>query len=389
MKESNPRMSRRLLLFLLPLLFLSQLYAAIEARYIPESNITFEVKPGPWTHPSVIGAKLGTLTITSSTGEIHNPGIVHVNEIPGTIYIRGLARTWSGGTPVLSDIQFWIMTLTYINGGGNPIVQAMYSGRWPLISWSNHTIYASSITVEFYLVNTNNLGFGERAASNFTADLFELNTPYLLPAGFNPYFSVAVGLSTSHNVGWYADGNGNVNPNLAVYVPVDGVAGADSTPLFGPGSFTNPDNPNVPGFLYGDLPDPPVFLLYFQYPSVSFTVDQAIGSRRVTINQANLVVQNGEEGKTYSLDLKFKDNSNKEGFMLLPPFYPAYGLAYDLYFDGRRVREDVPITWEGITPSNLNNTKELQIGGINETVAMSLLEGTYSGTITVTITNQY
>lgn len=380
-------MRRRIILTVVILILQLHVFAAVTAIYVPESYVTLKIKPGPWTSDTVLGAKLGTFIITSTTGQIYNPSLVNIGEVSNGVYITGLMQDYDNGPYNIRTNKFYIVSVAYPYGmGGEPIVQTLYTERWPVISWDLSTVNQSTLYVEMYIVNLNENNY-HASAGYRPAQYFKLDTPYTLPSDFNPFFSIAVAHNPGTDIGTYVDTNGLVNGGFGAYVPSNGVPGPDNTPLIGAGAYTNPDNPSSPGFYYGDVPQQTIFAIYFSTPTASFSVQDALGSSRVTINQAVVQIDHGVQGQTYSQQISFSDNSGTNGFMLRPQSLPGYGISYRLYFGSTEVEEGVPITWGGLTADNLNNSMDVKIGGINPTSIATLVEGQYSGTITVTISN--
>jgi len=114
----------------------------VTASYTAQSPIYLELSPGVFTHPTVIGAKLGRFAITSPTNEIYTPAFVNTGEVAGNIALTGLYKNWAGGAYYTkTDLNFKVISVAYPAGlGGAPILQTIYGGRWPVISWDAVTI---------------------------------------------------------------------------------------------------------------------------------------------------------------------------------------------------------------------------------------------------------
>ena len=119
--------------------------------------------------------------------------------------------------------------------------------------------------------------------------------------------------------------------------------------------------------------------------TVSFTLSEAYGNNnKVTINTAQMQVQNGVSGTTYTQKLTFTDSTNAAAFQLSPTSGSGTPIDFKLYFGGVEMTKGSPHNWTGLVPGM--NTKILQVGGINATLAGQRVSGAYSDTITVNIT---
>ena len=382
MKILNKKAIILLLVLILPVF----LTAGVTATYVGEPAITLRVAPGPFTHPTVLGAKLGTFILTSSTGVIYSPAMVNIGEASGATPLTGLMKNWATGPYSIQSNDFYIITAAYPNGlGSEPVLEVLYNNVRPVISWGATAVYANPFYIELYLVNTNNRN--RHAQSLYRqAAFFKLDTPYTLPSGFNPLFSVAVANNASTNVGSYTHADGTVNESHGSYVESNGVGGADNTQIINPGSYTNPDNPGQPGFFYGDAPLSVSFVFSFLNPQTSFTLSDAFGSNRTTINEARIEVLNAAQGSTFELLLTFTDTSAAPSFQLFPTTGAGSPINYSLLLDNTFIEKGVAVPWAGLQPGPANN-KNIRITGISEAEVLNKVSGDYRGTITVTITN--
>lgn len=385
MKGKLPNTS--LVLIVVLLLLPGPVFGDVTATYIPEPSITLEISPGPFTHNTVLGAKLGTFIITSSTGVIYTPSLVNIGEASGAIPVTGLMKEWEGGQFFTKTEPFHIISVAYPNGlGGTPVLNVLYNKVIPIMTWQPNTVTQNPFYVELYFLNTNSTNHA--APSTFRkAQLFKLDSPYSLPPNFNPRFSVGVADSPLVDVGWYTSG-GVVNESLGSYVVTNGNAGPDNTPIIAPNGYTNPDNPGSPGFYYGDVetPDPPSFAFNIVDSTTSFSLNAAYGTNKATVTQATVQVLNGVSGQTYHLSLTFTDTSSATSFQLFPQQGDTMPINYDLFLGTEKVTKGSLLTWTGLQPGVIN-TKDIKIGGINKSVTDTLVSDLYEGTITVTISN--
>nr|WP_321263487.1 hypothetical protein [uncultured Sphaerochaeta sp.] len=311
------------------------LFAEVTATYLTESAITLDISPGPFE---------------------------------------------------LAKNDFYILSVAYPNGfGSEPVLQVLYDNLRPIISWSSNTLYANPFYVELYLVNTNSTN--RNAQSGWRpASYFKLDSPFTLPVGFNPRFSVAVADSPNTNIGAYTTGSGSVKESQGSYVTTDGSSGLDNTPILDPGSYTNPDDPDTPGFYYGEVPVTESFFINFLLPESNFELSDAYGINKVTINEARIEVMNGVQGTNYSQQFTFTDQSLDSSFQLFPSIGSGAPINFNLYLENQQIEKGTAYTWSGLQPDVLN-IRNIRIGGISETEVMNKVSGIYTATIIVTITN--
>jgi len=370
-----------LLLFCLPW----YAFGTVSATYIPESPITLEIAPGAFTHPTVLGAKLGRFIITSTTGEIYSPSFVNIGEASDSTQLTGLMKDYASGPFAMATNSFYINSVAYPDGlGGTPVLQVLYGDVWPIIDWKKNTVTQNPFYVDLYLVNKHSRGFGSDSGWR-PAQYFKLDSPYSLPSNFNPIFSVGVADSPNTNVGSYTSG-GTVDESIGSFVVTDGNDGPDNTPIINPGSYTDPENPGSPGFYYGDVPLLPSLIFTIVDSSTSFALGSAYGTNKATVTQANAQVLNGVSGTTYQITLIFTDTSSAASFQLLPVQGVGSPISYTLFLGNDEVTKAVALVWSDLVPG-ITNTKDIKISGINQGVVASNLSGNYTGTITVNISN--
>ncbi|MCK9547219.1 MAG: hypothetical protein M0Q37_01775, partial [Sphaerochaeta sp.] len=300
-------------------------------------------------------------------------------------------KTWEGGTYSRGTFNFFIVSVAYPNGrGGTPVIDTPYGDKWPMLGANTGiTVNTSPFYVDLYLLN-GNPGVTYNPAAVVTehplASLIRFESPITFVDPFNPFFTIGVGSSSSNGVYNYATGAGGSlsNPNNGSYVPIDGVSGANSTPLVDTGGFTGSEG-NDDGFWYGeDIPLPLNFLFSFLDNTVSFTLSEAYGNSRKTINSARMEVQNGQNGTTYAQNLTFTDSTNAASFQLSPTTGDGLPIDFKLFFGTTEITKGSAFSWSGLT--NGMNTKDLRVGAINSSLVEQRVGGAYKDTITVNIT---
>ncbi|MBI9093807.1 MAG: hypothetical protein JEY71_02885 [Sphaerochaeta sp.] len=360
-------------------------FGSVSADYIPESSITLNISPGPFSHSSVLGAKLGTFIITSTTGVIYSPSFVDIGEASDATHLTGLMKDYTNGPFALNTNDFYIISVAYPNGyGGTPVLQVLYNNVRPIIEWKANTVTQNPFYVELYFVNTNSTN--PNAQSGWRkAQYFKLDSPFSLPSNFNPIFSVAVADSPNTNVGTYTSGD-IVNEAEGSYVVTNGNDGPNNTPIISPCGYTNPENPGSPGFYYGDVPVLPSVFFNIVDSLTSFTLESAYGTNKVTVTQAHVEVINGVSGDEYEITLIFTDTSSDSSFQLFPSQGIGRPIDYKLFLGDDEVTKAFPLDWTELLPG-ITNSKDIRISGIKSVDVASNVSGDYEGTITVNITN--
>lgn len=378
--------SRYIIVLLMLLLVPALLFGEITAVYTSEPYIYLRTQPDaefPYTSDTIIGAKLGTLTVTIPAGEvIYSPAWGTAGEVEDGVTLTGPMK--SGNSYSISSHIFYVMSVAYV--GGSKFFNKFRNNAYaPIIQQQAFTV-DSSFTVELWLVNTHQddsgatVGGGNRPASDF-----QKGGAYTLPTGFNPVFSF-ITADSSTNVNSMMNNDGTPKSSGS-YVIVNGVEGADSIRIVqSSASYTDPNNPGQPGMTYGDPPQMVSYSVSLTNQSISFNLADAIGTNRKDVNTMTIIVANGKVGTNYSQQVIFTDTSGFSNFRLLPEQGGSASIPFNLFFGGTQVPKGTPILWNTLQNGS-NNIKTIQIGGIDQNAIDSLASGTYSATISVEIQN--
>jgi len=389
MKRAKPSfLLVALILVALPL----GLWGAVTATYTPEIPIYFTKSPGVFTQPTIIGAKIGTITMVSE-GPIYNPGLMTIGEFSGNIPMYAYHRNWDGVPYTKKSFNFYFVVVAYPYGrGGSMIISTPHETKWPIAgATTGVTINVSPFYVDLYIINSN-----PSNVSNPSSVVGYVPLPEDLEPGssitfvnpFNPYFTVGVGSDSTNGVYNYAQGPGGSltqGTENGSYVPIDGVSGADSTPLVDEGSFTSGENQDD-GFWFGDNPPKPLnFLFSFLHNTVNFDLSDAYeGKSDLYLNTARMVVENGVTGTTYKQKITFTDIWGGPTFQLKPD-QDSDGIDFNLVFGSKPVNYGDGDDWENLVPGP-NNEKILYIKGIKPSQVNQRVSGEYTDTIIVNIT---
>lgn len=359
----------------------------ISATYAAEAPIYLKKSPGIFTHPTMFGAKLGRLVITSNE-PMYNPTIL-VTGMGGSynIWLNGPLR-WSEQNAWTMDarIQMNMLTVAYPYGlGGSVFIRAIKDKQPLLQGWSREQVTVSPFYVDIYLLNSNDYGGtsnpGIIANLNSTGAFFKLNSPYVFESLFNPHFTV--GITNSLNQGPYVFPETGT-PTQGQFIPIDEIVGQGTTPVINPSSYTDGEQ-DEDGFWYGDdIPQPVLYNFSFQDDSVYMDLDDAYG-QVLEITTVHMQVINGITGQHYKQKVTFTVDGTSNSFELKPTDEEGPGIDFNLYFGPAFVDYGIPILWDGLNPGD--NERRLYIGGIDEHQVNQRVSGGYHVTIIANITN--
>jgi len=371
--------------FLFFLLSSAFCFATVTATYTPETNVYFSLSPGPFTSPTVIGSKIGTLVITSDSGAgtIYTPGFLNITGVTNITMTGQYREEFNEYNPFYTktNLLFGLVVVSYPNGvGSKPVLQPLYGNTtWPIIS-QKVVVAVNPLVVEIYLVNTNSDNPKVKATLGTDGQHYKLDSTYAINGAFSPAFTLAVAQDANTNFGWYSgdmEGKGE-------YISVNGNNAEASTSFVGTGIYSDSSNN---GMIYGDKVEEPTpeLSFYFADTASMFSIAQAIGSNKAVVTQANITLTNGVSGQTYTQKMTFTDNAaSTTAFQLTPDRGTGTALDFDLYLGNDQLTKGVSYYWTGIT--NGINMKDLKVGGIDATAAANGASGTYRDTITVSFT---
>lgn len=339
----------------------------IVVEYTPANSFYF--KRGEGILSDKLVGYIGTIVFTNNnsnttTNPIYNPTMIRVDMTP-PFFFNG-PTTWDQDQN--SSTQFYL-TSAYVNAASGTIIstqplnQALNPGEpTPLISSS--TVYTGkTLRIDLYLVSHHP---------------FSLYAPYegstyrLTQGNLG---SFRVGVTTSS--GWYSGA-------IALPLPV----GSNPDPETPIPYFDNPNiNPEHTDPVFGE-PEPIVtYLFAFRDNTVPFSLSQGVGTNtRHAVNEARMSLGGTTPNTSYSVTIKFKDESANSSFQLLPVESGPSPINYNLYFGSTKVNKNQGINWTGLKESTNPNGRTLSIGGITANAANTAASGEYRSTITVEIT---
>lgn len=237
------------------------------------------------------------------------------------------------------------------------------AGDRPLFAWDTETVITPNpYYVQIFIV------------SQHPSSYYIEGEEYQIVSGTLGSFNIKVMKKTPYQVEEFISVNGQEMP------PGGGPPISDPVPLpiGGPGVLP----PEIP---FGEEPPPLNFIFSFQNNSVDFDLSEAYNNKK-TINVAQMNVQNGVAGTTYKQNLTFTDSGSAQSFQLKPVGVSGNTIGFKLYFgnSSNAIPYGQAFEWTGLVPNM--NYKDLKIGGILESEVNQRTSGSYSDTITVTVT---
>ncbi len=344
-------------------------YATITATYTPTSSVVFKLGNKIAVDPSTplgtfssdkLVAYLGTIKITKGpTDKYYRPLMTNFGSA-GEFRVVGKITGWGGG---VKETGFY--TFAHNSMLSQPYRLYLDNAEQPLYAWDNNT----EITPNPYYIN---IFLVSHEGSHFYIE----DEVYQIVSGTLGSFNIKVLKSQSPWVEEYISVNNQEMP------PGGGPPISDPIPLPIGGSGELP--PEIP---YGEEPPPLNFIFSFQNNTVSFDLSEAYGeNNKKTINVAQMNVQNGVAGTTYKQNLTFTDSGSAQSFQLKPVGVSGNTIGFKLYFgnSSNAIPYGQAFEWTGLVPNM--NYKDLKIGGILESEVNQCTSGSYSDTITVTVT---
>lgn len=350
-------MYRRIFSFLLLLLLLAPLSAAVTATYAATPVLHFQrfndiyqqryggVGGNPFA--DTLATHIGTFTINTDGTTVRNLSLNSSHDY--NFFFSGPrgndANASFGfflGSVVKFANQLWGTSLN--QGLRNPIQPSGYAMN-------------GIITVDFYLVSW-------EGAIYFVED-----GSYTHTSGKLPPFSIAFSTGSDY---W----NASFDP-----MSVNGGVPGQSLPYFHDGSDTFPDEE----IDYGDPPE--LFSYNFTIKDEqAITLSDAFGSNKAQVAKAEMMVVNGTPFKTYGVEVLFTTLDQSSTFEMKRVGMPsATTIPYTLLFGNEEVEPGMVIDWDGLKNGQMA-ARAIQVTNISQHATSTLLSGTYRDTIYINIT---
>ena len=367
---------KQLLILVITLLMvcLGTLFAEVQVTYEPVSRLKFEKGPYPFDASHFV-LQIGTLTFTSTDNSLFDPTLFAL-DTPIHFGFTGPV-TWyeQNGQPVYvqQETLFRMASVSTIKGqtGWN----YMHSGDFQhgLADWYNGNINANPFVAKIYLVSDQPSSIYPDYASD--------------PSNHGEYYTQTTGSFGGFNVVVAENNSGHYNGYE--YVPVNGQeVPEDGTPPSAEIPFLEGGGNTPPPIIYEnpDNPLPNVGYLLSILNETGFSIQNAYGTDKTKIAEAQLTLQNAESGKTYGVEVTFSNSVGSQTFSLhLDGQRTLFVIPYLLLFGGEPVTGSVPLDWVNLS-STAPNIRSIEVSGINQDRADMAPAGLYQDTITISIT---
>ena len=353
-----------LLLALLLVVLSASLAAAVEASYEEELDTTIynSSQFGVQSTGFPVALHVGTLTITNGGGSSTSLFGLSLNRSGD--FGRGKEYTLESTEEVNWQDEFGAQLIAKTTIGSNTYVRTINwnSGQDPLVNDDWALWYPTyPIITEFYLGirNINNTvqadGVGFQFEDDDGPNLGSFTVQYRENPWWGQYQTIPFGTTTSAKA-----------------------------------FFATNYNEDSPNYLNGNTFNTTVYvsLAIEQEPSEkSIDLLDASGQSRAKVGQARLTLSGYNSGSTPGVSITFTDGngSTNNNFRLKHNEIPSF-ITFSLYLDGTKVNNGTPIIWDNLS-FGIGNLRDLKVGNINSQSAISKMGGSYSDTITVTITS--
>lgn len=380
-------MARRVLPILLVMILISMGLATlgattdISATYVQEPYLMF--KNGgdgdPYQNTQLVGL-LGTMTASFNTTPItvKQPSLVDSTTSPSFQFEgmfdwspTNIYTTWE-----MVSTEFYWDTALYINGSLFEVRRQSETGGFAKLTSNAATIpNVSSLVVKIFL------------RAHHTADKYKPGATFALKSGTIGTFNFAVA-TPGHNINSIQD-----------YVSINGQV---ITPLTIPHSPSNPSTPpttpipivgsgggttTIPSVPYVDDEHPLQVLQHLLsiIEEQSIYLPNAYGTNMTKVAKARIDLINAVPGTNYKVDINFTSQSviDDKFHLHLDGDLNLYGIPYYLHFKQDIVVPGQDIRWNQILD---HPEKRIRVTGVIQDDAERAPSGTYSDTITVTIT---
>ena len=333
---------RKLVFLLLIILASHTLSAEIRATYDIEPVLYFGPGTTPFSSYDYV-VKLGTLTFTSTSGQLLDPTMIGINTSVNFVF-NGMMDQGRE-----EDSVFRLASKFTVNG----------KTSWVRLDHGN---LVNSLTNENGNLNTNPFIAEIYLISDQAANRYVEGEIYEWVSGSFGSFSL---------VSKQAD-------NTYVGVPVEG----STEPI----SYL-PDGGSIPEPIpYGE-PEAQVRYLLSIHHDDAFDISHAYGTKRVQIATAKVLLENAMQSTTttYGVNVTFRNTLGTQSFMLNHSDASVnFPIPYKLYFGDTLVVGNEMIEWGPLAPVN-ENTRPILVPDINQSRAEIALEGNYSDTIYIDI----
>lgn len=333
---------KRLLISLLVILASHALSAEITARYDIEPILFFGPGTTPFSSNDYV-AKLGTLSFSSSSGQLFDPTMIGINTSVNFVF-NGMMDQGR------KEDSVFRLASKYTVNGKTSWIRLDHGNLVNSLTNENGNLNTNPFIAEIYLIS-------DQAANRYVeGEIYEW-----VSGSFGSFSLVS-----------------KQSGNTYVGVPV----GGSTEPI----SYL-PDGGSIPDPIpYGE-PEAQVRYLLSIHNQDAFTIADAYGTKRVQIATAKIQLENAIQSSTttYGVNVTFRNELGTQSFMLNHSDAAVdFPIPYKLYFGDTLVVGNEMIEWGPLAPVN-ENTRPILVTDISQSRAEMALEGNYSDTIYIDI----
>jgi hypothetical protein len=359
---------KKLVLMISILVLYSQaiLWGQIEVDYDNSNPLVFQIGSSPLFPDGNLIALLGTMTFQTNGSPLFDPTFMVVSPITNGISFSGdrYSYTDSSGQKHYDSNRsfgFRIVAVTNLADGGFLKQDITSTPGTPMIPGASGNQVSKISSIQLYLVSWETAMENKvRSGSSYTLTSNNLGT-----------FNIA---TADKGSGFYQG---------YTYASIEGqvIPSNGSAPLPGQ-SFRESPIVDIP---FGEVIGNPILTLTI-VEEPGFSIQDAYGTDKTKIAEAQLTLQNAESGKLYGVEVLFSDSEGSQSFSLhLDGQRSLFAIPYHLLFGGEPVTGSVSVDWTGLS-SSVPNLRSIEVTGIDQIRADMAPAGLYKDTITITIT---
>nr|WP_319776046.1 hypothetical protein [uncultured Sphaerochaeta sp.] len=341
------------------------IWGQIEVDYDNSNTMAFQIGTTPLFPDGNLIALMGTMTFNTNGNPLFDPAFMAVSPVTNGISFSGdrYSYTDSSGQKQYnnnSSFGFRIVAVTNLSNGGFLKQDITSASGTPMVPGASGNQASKISSIQLYLVSwETNMANKVRFGSNYTLTSNNLET-----------FNIATADKGSGFYQGYTYAKINNKD-----VPSDG-----SMPLPGQSFRESP----IGAIPFGEVISEPILTLTIQ-SETGFSIENAYGTDKTKIAEAQLTLQNTESGKTYGVEVTFSNSMGSQSFNLhLDGQRTLFAIPYLLIFGGEPVTGSAPFDWVDLSTS-APNIRSIEVSGIDQDRADMAPAGLYQDTITISI----
>lgn len=358
---------RKLLSCFLLLFLTVSLWSAVEATYVPEPALRFyrSKNQGPYfmeaapndTSATYFVAHLGTLTFHSTDGQLFDPRMINISTNVNFVFYGPMDNG--------PENSVFRLASAYRNNNKEEWMRLDHGDNVNPLTNISGNINTTTYEIRIYLI------------SDQSANRYIYNATYTWVSGDFGGFNVQT--------------KKTINTNTYDYIPVNGqTIPTDGTPPAAPAPFLATGTTVPEPLPYG----PPVYYTRYDFSILKksdFILTEAF-TNNISIATANLQLANTDPNKLdYKVKVAFTGANDTTDYFRLQHQDASVGfvyyIPYTLVFGGTPIKPGTSYDWLSLDKTNINAKDiSVRIPLASQAIAERAVSGTYSDTITVTIT---